>query len=188
MLRARHFFAFLSEPACRRFFVARVSRPVMVRTRVGRPVPRPDDRLQACLLQLKPTEASFGASDPTANETPHRRQSLPASPAKHARANAIGNKSAPPLYYWIPPGNLAHCPPTYRQSSSVVEQRTHKPLVAGSIPASGTTLKRVSHQPVLGALAGPVPVCQKSRRLHRSLRMTAALETLSLSPLGAGYC
>ena len=93
-----------------------------------------------------------------------------------------------PLYYWIPPGNLAHCPPTYRQSSSVVEQRTHKPLVAGSIPASGTTLKRVSHQPVLGALAGPVPVCQKSRRLHRSLRMTAALETLSLSPLGAGYC
>ncbi len=125
MLRARHFFAFLSEPACRRFFVARVSRPVMVRTRVGRPVPRPDDRLQACLLQLKPTEASFGASDPTANETPHRRQSLPASPAKHARANAIGNKSAPPLYYWIPSRNLAHCPPTYCQSSSVVEQRTH---------------------------------------------------------------
>ena len=28
---------------------------------------------------------------------------------------------------------------TRRQSSSVVEQRTHKPLVAGSTPASGTT-------------------------------------------------
>ncbi len=28
------------------------------------------------------------------------------------------------------------------QSSSVVEQRTHKPLVAGSIPASGTTLRK----------------------------------------------
>jgi hypothetical protein len=28
-----------------------------------------------------------------------------------------------------------------RQSSSGVEQRTHKPLVAGSIPASGTSLR-----------------------------------------------
>ncbi len=28
------------------------------------------------------------------------------------------------------------------QSSSGVEQRTHKPLVAGSIPASGTTSKK----------------------------------------------
>ena len=27
------------------------------------------------------------------------------------------------------------------QSSSAVEQRTHKPLVVGSIPSSGTTLK-----------------------------------------------
>ena len=28
------------------------------------------------------------------------------------------------------------------QGSSVVEQRTHKPLVAGSIPASGTIFRR----------------------------------------------
>ena len=31
------------------------------------------------------------------------------------------------------------------QSSSGVEQRTHKPLVAGSIPASGTTSKRTKN-------------------------------------------
>lgn len=33
-------------------------------------------------------------------------------------------------------------PLRFRQSSSVVEQRTHKPLVAGSIPASGTTFRK----------------------------------------------
>ena len=36
---------------------------------------------------------------------------------------------------------LSHCGSTECQSSSVVEQRTHKPLVAGSIPASGTNLE-----------------------------------------------
>gem|GEM_PF-5681070 len=38
------------------------------------------------------------------------------------------------------PAALCSRPSLIRQSSSVVEQRTHKPLVAGSIPASGTTL------------------------------------------------
>jgi hypothetical protein len=36
----------------------------------------------------------------------------------------------------------------FRQSSSVVEQRTHKPLVAGSIPASGTSFSGPTNGPV----------------------------------------
>jgi hypothetical protein len=39
------------------------------------------------------------------------------------------------------------------QSSSAVEQRTHKPLVGGSIPSSGTTFVEVARLSVLGRLA-----------------------------------
>ena len=48
---------------------------------------------------------------------------------------------------------------TLSQSSSVVEQRTHKPLVAGSIPASGTIRQPAwrEHLARLYWLEGPVP-------------------------------
>jgi hypothetical protein len=61
--------------------------------------------------------------------------------------------------------------PRFRQSSSVVEQRTHKPLVAGSIPASGTNLTGLVVMHLMGSYFEPRALSPEILRVGRGRRL-----------------
>ena len=62
------------------------------------------------------------------------------------------------------PARKSACRGAIRQSSSAVEQRTHKPLVGGSIPPSGTTPEELDRRR-LGRAESAAPLKSPSKPL-----------------------